>query len=152
MKNWKEAYEGVIDEMMGGSVKAADKELDQILVDHLPGEAFDEVYDQVASLEALHNEAGFKYGYMIGFLTCLNLNGIDSFELKADEANDPVFSIQMKGTGTYDFELVEPLAIAIVNSFLQNFAMAPEFRSYSQYGELIRKCCQRLPGKAKATA
>lgn len=156
MKIFQREHAQYVGKMLNSSVELMENELDKTIKGCLPGEVYEDVYDQVTNLEALHNEFGFRYGYMIGFLTCLNINDIDYFELKPDEAGDPVFSIRIKSSQTYDFELKEACAIAILNSWLINFENPSnvKFKNYGQYMMLISSCNEKLNNakrnKAKA--
>ena len=51
--------------MENSKIKKLDVEVDAELNDWLPDEVFNEVYEKIAALEAIHEEEGFKAGFRL---------------------------------------------------------------------------------------
>lgn len=65
MVKWQKAYEDYLSVSdMNTEIQRLDKEIDDILRKHIPADLFEELYEKIARVEALHNEDGFKEGYM----------------------------------------------------------------------------------------
>ncbi len=92
-----------------------------------------------------------------GVITEIDSSNIVKLELVSDKKSDPMVSVWVDDAAElkfYNFPASKGYQIHIINEFLKSLNLDDkiEFKSYSQYAELILNCSLRLPGNKKATA
>jgi hypothetical protein len=87
--NWQIAYENWMDERTESELSKRnvfDAEMDKQLNEWLPDEVFEEIYNKMAALEALHEEESFQAGFKAGMLAAIEAIRINSNAEKAEKA------------------------------------------------------------------